>query len=160
MSISMAINWSIVEAIGTWFSGIITAGTLLFMYVQYHNERKERLKKEELDKDYEMLQETLLAIDKHNDCLYHLVLDIEVENKDKLDAVDECIKESAELFQGKVNEALEHIKYFKKRDLAKGEILETKLLSSSSYATFKYLRDTDCLLSRPMFNLMRKIHPK
>lgn len=36
----MVVNWSIVEAIGTWFSGIITAGTLLFMYVQYRSDKK------------------------------------------------------------------------------------------------------------------------
>jgi len=55
----MAIHWNIVEAIGTWFSGIITAGTLLFMYVQYRNDKKERLKKEELDKEFELMKETI-----------------------------------------------------------------------------------------------------
>ena len=59
MSISMVVNWSIVEAIGTWFSGIITAGTLLFMYVQYHNDKKERLRKEELDKEFELMKKTI-----------------------------------------------------------------------------------------------------
>ena len=55
----MAINWSIVEAIGTWFSGIITAGTLLFMYVQYHNDKKERLENSNLDKEYHCIVEAI-----------------------------------------------------------------------------------------------------
>lgn len=44
----MVVNWSIVEAIGTWFSGIITAGTLLFMYRHNWSDKKISLLKQKI----------------------------------------------------------------------------------------------------------------
>ena len=128
----MAINWSIVEAIGTWFSGIITAGTLLFMYVQYRSDKKERLKKEELDKAYEREREMLRL----NDESYRDLCNIPPEGMEAILNSPQVLKQYKERFIGiaRFNEVMAHnIGIFKSKDPIRGDTLECIFLNSLSY---------------------------
>lgn len=126
----MAINWSIVEAIGTWFSGIITAGTLLFMYVQYHSDKKERLKKEEGDKLFEFILESIKGLEVAI-CIYkknqrmveqNMIMD-EEQKRIAMDSMNGS-KEALEAYRQSTESI---IKDFFLRDHLRACVLDTKL---------------------------------
>ncbi len=154
----MAIKWSIVEAIGTWFSGIITAGTLLFMYVQYHNDKKERLEKEERDKAYEFLQEQLLLIDTSMNSLFNIQdeqMSAILETPQRLTDYNADLKLLSQIANAMGN----GIKLFKEQDLMRGGILELKFLASSTYkasSCYEHFKEPSHTLNKLLRELREK----
>ena len=124
----MAINWSIVEAIGTWFSGIITAGTLLFMYVQYRSDKKERLIKEGLDGMCNFITHSIETLLKH-DSLFAKLLESDVE-------VDRCrreLDETIQVMKSTINTIMVKIAEVAKYDNNRGALLKCMLMQSKVY---------------------------
>ena len=154
----MVIHWDIVEAIGTWFSGIITAGTLLFMYVQYHNDKKERLKKEELDGDYEMLQYMISATEKNSSAFGNTSDEDMDEILNSPEHLEEYMKNLA-IMQNAIEGLQRQCENFKVRHLTKGMILETQLHSSLTHHMVHFFKE--CASSpHDMNKLFRALYQK
>ena len=124
----MAIDWNIVEAIGTWFSGIITAGTLLFMYVQYHNDKKERFLERQLDGMCNFITYSIETSFKDDSLLVKLSeSDVEIDRcRHMLDETIQNTKRAIDTLKSRIAEVAKY-------DHIRGAFLKNMLMQSEVY---------------------------